>query len=229
MVHTNRRHSQHFMPIINDNKVEQSKILKVTIKAFDALIFVAFVYFGIEFYQVDHKMFDMIGLLAIAYIAIRKPDVNTLSLIFILLMASVTPAIIIYSNEQISGYWLYAILFVINLVGVIAIWSRTFILLRYGPTWVKNYAANIHPNRQDQVMGLLFTIQGLWQLLQFLEHLVRHRNDIGLGGLLDGWVPMLFYNMYKTGQFGFSIITLLILYFMTFEMSKIKQQLTSDN
>jgi hypothetical protein len=53
--------------------------------------------------------------------------------------------------------------------------------------------------------------------------MIRHRSDIGLAGLFGDWQPILFYNYYKTGQFWFSLLTLAILYFMTFDKSKAKQ------
>jgi hypothetical protein len=186
------------------------------LKIIDAVVFIFVIYFGIHYYRTDHLIFDLLGLASAAYISLRKPDVNTLTLVFILLIANLIPAVVIYGHGQLGGYWLYSMLSIVNVVAVIAIWARTFILLRYGPSWLQKHASNINPNRQDTVMGLLFTFQALWQLLQFGEHLIRHRDDIGLGGLFGDWSPMLFYDMYKTGQFGFSVLTLLILYFLTF-------------
>lgn len=189
------------------------------LKFVDVLVFVAIVYFGVHYYQINHLVFDLIGLSGLIYIAIRKPDLNTLTVIFILFMTSAIPAIAIYGHGQLGGYSLYSTLFVVNLVGVLAIWSRPFVLLRFGPDWLRNRAAELNPTKQDQVLGILFSIQAFWQLMQFLEHLTRHRADIGLGHMFDDWKPMLFYNMYKTGQLSFSILTLLILYFMTFDKS----------
>lgn len=208
----------------DDNKSSSIAIPRLLVRFLDCLIFIGFFYFGSQYYQVDHKIFDLIGLGAIAYIALRKPDINTLTLIAILLAANGIPALVIYSHGQLGGYPLYSMLFLVNLIGAIAIWSRPFLILRFGPDWLKNRAQHIASNRQDQVMGLLFTFQALWQLMQFSEHVLRHLDDIGLEGLFGNWVPMMFYNMYKTGQFGFAILTMLILYFMTFDASKAERR-----
>lgn len=204
------------MPTTDENKIESFKLSRVALKILDALVFAIFIYLGIQSYQVDHKMFDLISLLAMVYVAIRKPDINTLSLIFILFIASLIPAIFIYGNEQLGGFALYSMLFLVNIAGIIAIWSRPFMLLRYGPrNWMQQHAAAIRPNKQDQILGLLFSLQALWQLMQFLEHLIRHRNNIGLETLFGNWLPMFLYNIYQTGQFGFAILTLLILFIFT--------------
>lgn len=190
------------------------------VRFIDFIVFAAFLYFGAKYYQIDHMMFNVIGLTTMAYLAVRKPDINTLSLISILLIASLIPAIVIYGHGQLGGYGLYSMLFLVNSLGVLIIWSRPFILMRFGPQWIKKYAGNLNSSRQDQAMGLLFSLQALWQLCQFMEHLTRHRSDIGLAGTFGDWKPLMFYNMYQTGQFGFAILTFLILYFMTFEHSK---------
>jgi hypothetical protein len=191
--------------------------VNLVFKAVDATLFITAFYLGMYFYVSNTFIFDMIGLGVIAYIAIRRPDINTLSLILILLATTVTPAVFIHSASSLNSYILHSSLLIVNVVGVILIWSRPLLLVRYGPKSIK---AKMTVNRQDWALGYLFTFQAIWQLCQFIEHAIRHRADIGLGGLLNDWSPLLFYNAYKTGQFGFSILTFLILYFMTFDKSK---------
>jgi hypothetical protein len=137
------------------------------LKIIDAIVFVVVISLGVHFYRLDHLIFDLIGLAAVGYIAIRKPDVNTLTLIFILLLVNLIPALFIYGHGQLTGYWLYSMLFFVNVVGVIGIWACTFILLRFGRPWLKKHAVSLSPNRQDAVMGLLFSFQGFRQLMQF--------------------------------------------------------------
>lgn len=186
-------------------------------KLADAIVFITALYFGIHFYISNALLFDLVGLAVVAYIAIRRPDINTLSLILILLATTIPPAVFIHSANSLNSYILHSSLFVINAIGVILIWSRPLLLIRYGPESIK---AKMTVNRQDWALGYLFTFQSIWQLCLFMEHVTRHRADIGLGGLFGAWTPRNFYDAYEVGQFGFSILTFLILYFMTFDKSK---------
>ncbi len=188
-------------------------------KSADAIVFISAIYFGIQFYMSNSYFFDLIGLAGVAYIALRKPDINTITLILVLLVTMLTPAVFIYSAASLNNYWLHSLLLIINVAGVILIWMRPFLLLKYGPLCIKQNK-NIAVTRQDWALGYLFTFQGLWQLVLLIEHVIRHLDDIGLDGLFGDWTPMHFYSIYEVGQFGFSIFTLMILYFLTFDKSK---------
>jgi hypothetical protein len=186
-------------------------------KLADAIVFISALYFGIHFYISNALFFDLVGLAVVVYISIRRPDINTLSLILILLATTITPALLIHSASSLNNYILHPFLFIVNAIGVILIWSRPLLLIRYGPKSIKE---KMTVNRQDWALGYLFTFQAIWQLCQFIKHVIRRRSDIGLGRLFVDWSPQYFYDVYEIGQFGFSILTILILYFMTFDKSK---------
>ncbi len=201
---------------------------RIVLKLADAMVFITAIYLGVQFYISNSYFFDFIGLAVVAYIALRKPDINTITLIAILMATVLTPVVFIYSATSLNNYWLHSLLLIINIAGVVLIWMRPFLLLKYGPLFIRQNK-NIAVTRQDWALGYLFTFQALWQLVLFIEHLIRHLDDIGLDGLFGNWTPMHFYNVYEVGQFGFSILTLMILYFLTFDKSKETSKARIDN
>lgn len=188
-------------------------------KLIDFIVFVCLIYLGIQYYKTQPYVFDLIGFTALTYVAVRKSDINTLTLIIILVIADLIPILTFYLNPDISGYSFYSLLFTIDVLIILTVWLRPFILFRYGPTFIKNNK-NIALTHQDSVMAIVFTLHAIFQLCLFFEHLLRHLDDIGFEGLFGQWKPMFFYNMYPVAQFGFSILVLMVLYFMTFNASK---------
>lgn len=185
----------------------------------DIGIFSTLLYLALLHYADDHKMYAIIAVISILYISLRKPDVNTLTLAPILIVSEASPIVIIPSPETITSYQLHGTFLLIYILTAIGILLRSFLLPKYAPKFIANNK-NLTITHQDMVMGALFLMQVIWQFAQLLEHFIRHIDDIGLGGLFGNWVPMFFYDIYKTGQFFFSVITLVILYFMTFDLSK---------
>ena len=190
----------------------------------DAIVFTTLLYFGSMYYVDHHKIYAVIAVVSMLYVAVRKSDVNTLTLVPILIFSETFPLTIIPSPESITSYQLHTTFLLIYIVTTVLIILRSFWLPRYGPKFIANNS-NLTITHQDMIMTALFLMQSIWQVTQLLEHFIRHIDDIGLGSLFGGWKPMFFYDIYKTGQFGFSILTLIILYFMTFDQSKLKQKI----
>ena len=189
----------------------------------DAIVFATLLYFGSLYYIDNHEIYAVIAVVSMLYVAARKSDINTLTLVPILIFSEASPIAIIPSPESITGYQLHTTFLLIYIATTILIIFRPFRLPKYGPKFIANNP-NLTITHQDLIMTALFVMQTIWQVAQLLEHSIRHIDDIGLGALFGGWTPMFFYDIYKTGQFGFSILTLVILYFMTFDKSKLESK-----
>jgi hypothetical protein len=189
----------------------------------DAIVFATLLYFGSVHYVNNHEIYAVIAVVSMLYVAARTLDVNTLTLVPILIFSETFPLVIIPSPELITSYQLHTTFLLIYIVTTVLIILRPFWLPKYGPKFISNNQ-NLIITHQDMIMTALFLMQTIWQMAQLLEHFIRHIDDIGLGDLFGGWKPMFFYDIYKTGQFGFSILTLITLYFMTFDQSKLERK-----
>ena len=189
-------------------------------KTVDFVVFSSLAYLASLYYVNDYMAFEIINAISMIYVASRKPDINTITLIFILMTGHLI-AIALNYPVDISGYQTHGILVVLNATLVALAALRPVFLSKYGPKFIIENK-NLILTHQDMIMTGLLTLQTVWQLCQLFEHLIRNRHDIGLGGLFGNWSPMLFYDTYKTGQFGFSILMLIVLYMMTFDKSKTK-------
>lgn len=192
-------------------------------KSVDLAVFATLIYLGVQYYTTAPYIFDLIGFSALIYVCIRKHDINTLTLAVILALADFIPIAVFYNFPAISGYGFYALIFAIDIFVIVMVWLRPFLLVSYGPNSIRQnkYIALTH---QDSIVAIIYTFHAVLQLSLFLEHLLRHLDDIGLEGLFGEWKPMLFYNMYPVAQFGFSILVFMALYFMTFDTSKNSRQ-----
>jgi hypothetical protein len=190
----------------------------------DAIVFATLLYFGSLYYIGNHEIYAVIAVVSMLYVAARKSDVNTLTLVPILIFSEASPIVIIPSPEAITGYQLHATFLLIYIATIVFITLRPIWLPKHGPAFIANNQ-NLTTTHQDLIMTALFVMQVIWQVAQLLEHFIRHIEDIGLGEIFGGWTPMFFYDIYKTGQFGFSILTLVILYFMTFDKSKLEPKI----
>ncbi|MFT4926236.1 MAG: hypothetical protein ACI8WB_002334 [Phenylobacterium sp.] len=196
---------------------------KVIGKIIDLCVFSLLIYLASQYYTHDPLAFELINTLSMLYVAIRKPDINTVTLISVLVVWHFTALVLTFSDvvSVISSYQTHGTLIVFNAFLAMFIALRPVFIEKLGPKFIANNK-NLKLTHQDMIMTGLLTLQMVWQICQFLEHLARHTEDIGLDGLFGDWSPMLFYDTYKTGQFGFSILMLIVLYFMTFDQSKTK-------
>ncbi len=197
------------------------------LKALDLAVFSVLGYFAIQYYVTAPNVFDVINIGALVYVMVRRPDINTVTLTLLILVGRLIDSVLLYDMEQVGGYIAYPVLFLFNVVAIVLIWFRPLLVSKYGFGRVRNHK-ELAVTHQDIVIGFLFTLQAIFQLLAFIEHLSRHTNDLGLGSFLDAnwWYEnsRIIYNHYEEIQFLFAVLGLLILYFMTFDSSKIKRE-----
>jgi hypothetical protein len=157
---------------------------------------------------------------------IRRPDVNTVTLGALLLTARFIDSLVFYDFENANAYVFYSVLILITVFVILGIWFRSFITSNYGPGRLKHHK-DLAVTHQDLVIGFVYILQMIVQLLALLEHVTRHFDDVGLGGLFDvNWWrqnSMLIYNVYPEIQQVFSVVGLGVLYYMTFDASKYKR------
>jgi hypothetical protein len=138
---------------------------------------------------------------------LRRPDVNTVSLAGILVIGRCIDVVLLQNIMVMSGWIAYPVLILFNVIGVILIWFR--------PVWASKIKAsdNYAITNQDQAMVLLFACQALFMLVMLIEHAARRM----------GFDVMFFYGLFENIQFVFTMFGIAILYFMTFNASKIKR------
>jgi hypothetical protein len=155
----------------------------------------------------DALIFDAVNIAALIFVMLRRPDVNTVSLAAILLIGRSIDALLLQNFTTMSGWFVYPVLILFNVVGVILIWFR--------PLWASKIkdSDNYAVTNQDQTMVLLFACQALFMLVMLIEHAARRM----------GFEMMFFYTYFPFIQFFFTVIGVMILYFMTFDASKIKR------
>jgi hypothetical protein len=196
------------------------------LKALDATLFIGLLYFIYRYYLNNPNTLDFVGLLAIVYVMIRRPDINTMTLGALLLSARLFDTLVFYDFENANPYVFYAVLVLINVLIVLGIWFRSFIITNYGPGKLKHHK-DLAVTHQDLVIAFVCIFQAVFQFLALLEHVTRHFDDVGLDGLFDvNWWQqnsMLIYNVYPEVQQVFSVAGLAILYYMTFDASKYKR------
>lgn len=191
-------------------------------KLIDLIAFTALGYFSFIYYTTNPNTFDVISIAAMAYVAIRKPDINTITLILILVIERIADAIILYNFEQINAYVFYLSVATANMLVVVLILFRPWITSNYGLKSMRGNK-NLAVTHQDMVLGFVLSIAVVFQLLALLEHTLRHLDDIGLDGLFGAWSPMFIRDIYQSVLFGLSIINFTILFYMTFDASKYKR------
>lgn len=186
------------------------------LKAVDLVLFAALTYWAYLYYVADPHIFDVVNLVALVYVMVRRPDVNTLSLAFIILAGRVLDSALLYNVDQWGGFVAYPVLILFNIAGILLIWFRPVIASKYGPGAMHDHD-DFAVTEQDNVLGLLLTVQAIFQGLMLIEHATR---------LINPWMfehSRILYDQYEVVQFVFAVIGVGILYFMTFDASKIKR------
>ena len=189
----------------------------------DIAVFSILAYLAATSYVAAPNLFDLINLLALVYVACRKPDINTVSLVCLIVTGRVIDSVLFYDLINLSNYWLHSCLFLLNTVAITVIWFRPLLVARWAPQWVGDHR-QLALTHQDMLLGGIFTLQAVFQLLALLEHISRHLADFGLLAETDGiwWYEnsRFIFDCYQTVQFGFALLTVSVLYFMTFDAVK---------
>lgn len=192
-------------------------------KLADATVFAGLFFINFEYFWSQPYFFDVVALAAMAYVVVRKRDANTISLILLIVLADSISFLLTSVADQ-NGYVVYGGLLVIASSMTMVIKHRASLLSNYGPSSIKN-KATLKLTYQDGLITLMYGFQAVLQFAALMEHSFRHLDDFGLEGLFGDWKPMLFYTMYRIQLFGFSVFSLVIFYFMTFDKSKAELRL----
>lgn len=199
-----------------------NKVLKVLdLSVFGLLLYLAYIYYfqysGSPFPGPDPSnalKFDVVNIAALGYILFRRPDINTITLTFIIFLSRVIDATILHFTDGLSGFLNYSIQLLFNVALVLLIWTRPVLCYKVGPWKHKPGFAVTH---QDNTLATLLSFQAAFLVLMLVEHATRR---------IDPWWyenSRILYNNYESIQFLFTIAEILILYYMTFDKSKEKR------
>ena len=197
------------------------------LKVVDAIVFAGLGWLGVKFYVENPNIFDVVNIAALLYVLVRQRDVNTVSLVLLVLLLRLIDSVVFFDLSGLNNYVLHFVLLSFNVVSIVLIWFRPLLVSRYGPVAIRRHK-DLAVTHQDIFIGFVFTLQAIWQLLAFVEHVTRHFDDIGLASILDAtwWYQnsRLIYNSYPIVQFILAVLGIGVLYFMTFDASKKPRQ-----
>ena len=98
----------------------------------DCVIFSFIAYSAVHFYLLaDYLAYDLIRMSALLYVAVRKPDANTISLISFLLIFNAVPLALIYGYGDPSAYLLYSVSLATSYVAYVIILARPLLMIKY--------------------------------------------------------------------------------------------------
>jgi hypothetical protein len=193
------------------------------LKLLDLIAFTTMGVFAYTFYnayatsgEMAHALkFDGVIFTALLYVMVRRPDVNTITLAMICMIGRVIDVLLLnYNIEQLGGFVHYPLLMVINLAALAATWTRPVLFSKIWP-WKNN--PHFAVTHQDNALGIVFSFQALFMFLLLVEHTLRRINDWMMENFL------FLYNILPFVQFLSTIVVFGILFYMTFDASKIKR------
>ena len=189
--------------------------LKV-IDALAFLIFGAFALYHFQLYRVTMvdfhgHLFEVTTITALIYTMVRKRDVNTVTLGLIVLTIFLIGNMPFFSSMATSGFSVYLVYFLFNLLAVVLIWLRPFLFSRLS-SWGSEQ--DMHITRQDRYMWATYALNALFMLAMLIEH--------GLRKIDQSWHEnaRFLYNRFELIQLIFIAFGLLVFYYMTFDASK---------
>lgn len=188
--------------------------MRTIIKAIDVVVFAACFMVAANYYVAFPLIFDAVAVVALIYVAARNPDVNTVSLISIILTVRLVSAAVFFAigEAALNPYLFYFSLVVMNgaMIGVVI--ARPVLLAKYGPKFLKQNK-RLTMTHQDAMIAWLYFAHAALPALTLIEHIIRHLDDLDFS-------PMFFYILYKPAQLFLAVLGILVLYFMTYEKSK---------
>lgn len=186
--------------------------MKTALKFIDAIVFTGIFLLAVKYLESQPNIFDILSIAAMVYVMIRNPDVNTVTLISIILLARVLDSIIFADYQSLNVYIYYITIAAANAAMVLVVWVRPLLVAKYGPKFVrKNPRLTI--THQDSMVALLYMAYTVLALLMLGEHTIRHMDSLDLN-------PMFIYNAYEEIYLVLTVLSMAVLYFMTFEKSK---------
>jgi hypothetical protein len=85
---------------------------------------------------------------------------------------------------------------------------------RYGPKFDRENK-NLTITHQDSAIALLYLAHTALPVLMLIEHIIRHLDDVDAK-------PVFIWNIYEEIQLLLAVMGIFVLYFMTFEKSKVE-------
>lgn len=188
--------------------------MKNLIKIIDITVFALLFVAAFSFYKADPGIFDLVSFAAMIYVAIRNLDINTVTLVaVILIVRSITGlAFYLIGEGNLNPYLFYSSLAVANVLMIGVVIVRPVLISRHGPKFIRGNK-RLTMTHQDAMFAWLYFAHAVLPVVTLAEHIIRHLDDVDLK-------PMFFYNLYKPAQLVLAILGILVLYFMTFEKSK---------
>lgn len=188
--------------------------MKAIIKIIDVVVFAGLFILAFEYYAENPSVFDVITIVALVYVALRNPDVNTVTLISLILIERAIDSTILYfiGDQNLSAYIYYPMIAAINAGMLFLVVVRPVLLSRYGPEFLREHK-RLTMTHQDAMIAWLYFAFAALPILTLIEHIIRHLDDVT-------WSPMFFYNLYQPAQLVLGVLAIMVLYFMTFEKSK---------
>jgi hypothetical protein len=182
------------------------------IKIIDIAVFLILLILAGIYHKANPNIFDIVSITAMIYVMVRNPDVNTVTLISIILAVRVTDSVLLADYEQLNAYLFYAGIAAANALMISVVIVRPVLVCRYGPKFLRDNK-RLTMTHQDAMIAWLYFAHAVAPVIVLIEHIIRHLDDVA-------FKPVFFYNIYKPTQLVLAVLGILVLYFMTFEKSK---------
>ena len=177
----------------------------------DATVFISLFMLAVHYFTLNPNVFDILIIVAMAYVMVSNRDINTVSLISIIATAKLLESVIFYYYTEVNPYFFYTFFAVANYMMVKVVHVRFLILFRYGPSFIR-HNKKLTFTHQDAMMGWVFSASAALPACMLVEHSIRHLDWFN-------FKPMFFYTLYQPAQLLLAVITILVLYLMTYPKS----------
>ena len=177
----------------------------------DATVFIALFMLAVHYFALNPNIFDLITIAALGYVMVSNRDINTVTLIAIIAIVRVIDSVIFYDYAAMNPYLYYVTVAMVNYSLVHVVHVRFLVLFRYGPSFIRHHK-KLAFTHQDAMMGWVFSASAALPALMLVEHSIRHLDWFN-------FKPMFIYTLYQPAQLVLAIITILVLYLMTYPKS----------
>lgn len=186
--------------------------MKIALKIIDVIVFASIFIVAAQYLETHPNIFDIISVVAMFYIMARVPDVNTVTLVSIILVARIIDSLIFADYQNLNPYFFYSLIAVGNIVMVGIVWARPLLVAKYSPKFLRENK-RLTITHQDSFIALLYMAYAILPVIMLIEHIIRHLDDVA-------FKPTIVYNAYEEINLLLAALSMLVLYFMTFEKSK---------
>lgn len=191
-------------------------MIKIILKLIDIVAFAGLFVLAFQHRETNAHIFDIISVVAMIYVMARNPDVNTVTLISFILAARVMDSLAFADYQNLNPYLFYTVIAVGNTVMVGIVWARPLLVAKYGPKFLRENK-RLTITHQDSFIALIYMAYAFLPVMMLIEHIIRHLDDVS-------FKPIFVYNSYEEIHLLLAALSILVLYFMTFEKSKEAQK-----